>query len=74
MASVMRQGPPGPPGRPGLPGPAGPQGPPGVSTSTVYGSGSRGYSLEEIQRYLQGGSEYIPRFCLSKLRELEKTQ
>lgn len=43
----------GPPGVPGLPGPPGPQGPPGVS-ATVYGSGGRGYSLEDIQRYLQG--------------------
>lgn len=44
---------PGPPGVPGLPGPPGAQGPPGVS-ATVYGAGNRGYSLEEIQRYLQG--------------------
>lgn len=49
----------GPPGVPGLPGPPGPQGPPGVS-ATVYGSGGRGYSLEDIQRYLQ--SEFCKRF------------
>uniref|UniRef100_A0AAV2JIN7 Uncharacterized protein n=1 Tax=Knipowitschia caucasica TaxID=637954 RepID=A0AAV2JIN7_KNICA len=46
-------GPPGSPGAPGLPGPPGPQGPPGVSTSTVYGSGGRSYSFEDIQRYIQ---------------------
>lgn len=56
IASAVQQGPPGPPGVPGLPGPTGPQGPPGVSTATVYGAGGRGYSLEEIQRYLQGMS------------------
>lgn len=69
IRSALQQGPPGPPGVPGLPGPAGPpgvpgllgppgpQGPPGVSTATVIGSGGRGYSLEEVQRYLQGESE-----------------
>lgn len=52
----------GPPGVPGLPGPPGPQGPAGVS-ATVYGSGGRGYSLEDIQRYLQGEiSKRIQRF------------
>lgn len=56
IASAVQQGPPGPPGVPGLPGPTGPQGPPGVSTATVYGAGGRGYSLEEIQRYLQSMS------------------
>lgn len=54
MRSAIQHGPPGPPGVPGLPGPPGPQGPPGVSSVGVYGSGGRGYSLEEIQRYLQG--------------------
>lgn len=52
VSSATQQGPPGPPGVPGQPGPPGPQGPPGVS-ATVYGVGSRGYSLEDIQRYLQ---------------------
>lgn len=50
----MQQGAPGSPGLPGQPGPPGPQGPPGVSTATVIGAGNRGYSLEDIQRYLQG--------------------
>lgn len=54
ISSAVQQGPPGPPGVPGLPGPPGPQGPPGVSTATVYGAGGRGYSAEDIQRYLQG--------------------
>lgn len=66
ITSAVQQGPPGPAGVPGLPGPPGvpgltgppgPQGPPGVSTSTVYGAGGRGYSLEDIQRYLQGESD-----------------
>lgn len=48
---------PGPPGPPGLPGPAGPQGPPGVSSSHVYGGVGGGYSLQDIQRYLQSESE-----------------
>lgn len=52
--SALQQGPPGPPGIPGQTGPPGPQGPPGVSSATVFGSGGRGYSLEDIQRYLQG--------------------
>lgn len=57
MSSSVKQGAPGPAGSPGLPGPPGPQGPPGVSSATVYGSGGRGHSLEEIQRYLQGESD-----------------
>lgn len=52
ISSAAQQGPPGPPGVPGQPGPPGPQGPPGVS-ATVYGVGSRGYTLEDIQQYLQ---------------------
>lgn len=56
ITSAVQHGPPGPPGVPGLPGPPGPQGPPGGSTATVYGAGGRGYSLEDIQRYLQGES------------------
>lgn len=53
ISSALQHGPPGPPGVPGLPGP---QGPPGVS-ATVYGVGNRGYSLEDVQRYLQGESD-----------------
>lgn len=56
ISSTTQQGPPGPPGVPGQAGPPGPQGPPGVS-ATVYGAGSRGYSLEDIQRYLQSESD-----------------
>lgn len=57
ITSAVQQGPPGRPGAQGLtgpPGPPGPQGPPGVSTATVFGAGGRGYSLEDIQRYVQG--------------------
>lgn len=57
MSSSVKQGAPGAAGPPGLPGPPGPQGPPGVSSATVYGSGGRGHSLEEIQRYLQSESD-----------------
>ena len=61
ISSAVQRGNPGPPGPPGVqgqPGPPGPQGPAGVSTATVYGgAGGRGYSLEEIQRYLQGESD-----------------
>ena len=53
ISSTIQHGPPGPAGNPGLPGPPGPQGPPGIS-ATVYGSGGRSYSLEDIQRHLQG--------------------
>ncbi|KAI3362716.1 hypothetical protein L3Q82_001780 [Scortum barcoo] len=53
ITSAIRQGPPGVPGVPGPAGPPGPQGPPGVSSATVYGAGNRGYSIEDIQRYLQ---------------------
>lgn len=56
ISSTTQQGPPGPPGVPGQAGPPGPQGPPGMS-ATVYGAGSRGYSLEDIQRYLQSESD-----------------
>lgn len=58
ISSTTQQGPPGPPGVPGQPGPPGPQGPSGVSAN-VYGSGSRGYSLEDIQRYLQSEWNYF---------------
>lgn len=58
ISSAVQHGSPGPPGVPGSAGPPGPQGPPGVSTATVLGAGSRGYSLEDIQRYLQGESEH----------------
>lgn len=58
ISSATQQGPPGPPGVPGQPGPPGPQGPPGVS-ATVYGAGSRGYSLEDIQRHLQSESVLV---------------
>lgn len=60
ISSAVQHGPPGPPGHPGLPGPPGPQGPQGPSgssSSTVQGVGGRGYSLEEIQRYLQSESD-----------------
>lgn len=53
ISSALQHGPPGPPGVPGLPGP---QGPPGVSAA-VYGVGNRGYSMEDVQRYLQGESD-----------------
>lgn len=57
ISSATQQG---PPGLPGVPGQPGPPGPPGVS-ATVYGVGSRGYSLEDIQRHLQ--SESVLVFC-----------
>lgn len=63
ISSAVQHGPPGPPGVPGQPGPPGPQGPPGIS-ATVYGVGGRGYSLEDIQRYLQSESDREAEYCV----------